>query len=231
MSRRRPDVPVIVRSAVPAWLFEVSSRRRLDVAAARDRFRRHAARQPEHRRGRNGPPSAAVLSRLRRARGIRNGVARGTRRRRSWWPTSRRWRSPPPTGRAFLPWLWPTSRGTGSIAAFPSSKRARPQCSRSSPRRTHESTHALRLPLHGGFAPMMPVVRDIPFVARRSMVGRTAARRALGLDEDKPIVLASFGGHRVHLPYEAVVAGGSMTLLLTDCRRRVERQPGPNRLT
>ncbi len=30
----------------------------------------------------------------------------------------------------------------------------------------------LRLPLHGGFAPMAPIVRDIPFVARRSAHGR-----------------------------------------------------------
>jgi L-arabinokinase len=76
-------------------------------------------------------------------------------------------------------------------------------------------THALRLPLHGGFAPMMPAVRDIPLVARRSTVGRTAARGALGLSDDRPIVLASFGGHRVELPYEAAVSGGHFTLLLT----------------
>jgi UDP:flavonoid glycosyltransferase YjiC (YdhE family) len=63
---------------------------------------------------------------------------------------------------------------------------------------------------------MRAVVRDIPFVARRSTVGRSAARRALGLEVNKPIVLASFGGHGLPLPYDAAAAAGNITLLLTD---------------
>lgn len=78
------------------------------------------------------------------------------------------------------------------------------------------TTCALRLPLHGGFAPMRSVVRDIPFIARRSRRGREDARRALGLASDRPIVLGSFGGHGVRMPYAKALADGRLLLLLTD---------------
>ncbi len=78
------------------------------------------------------------------------------------------------------------------------------------------TTHALRLPLHGGFAPMQDVVRDIPFVARRSTRGRAAVRAALGLDDRRPIVLASFGGHGLRVPYADAARAGRFLLLLTD---------------
>lgn len=78
------------------------------------------------------------------------------------------------------------------------------------------TTCALRLPLHGGFQPMQSVVRDIPFIARRSRRGRDDVRRALGLASDRPVVLGSFGGHGVRMPYAKALAGGRLQLLLTD---------------
>ncbi|MGE3508187.1 MAG: hypothetical protein AB7N65_04820 [Vicinamibacterales bacterium] len=78
------------------------------------------------------------------------------------------------------------------------------------------ATHALRLPMHGGFAPMAAVIRDIPFVARRSERGRAATRAALGLDERQPIALASFGGHGVRMPYVEAAREGRMLILLTE---------------
>jgi hypothetical protein len=39
-----------------------------------------------------------------------------------------------------------------------------------------QASHALRLPLHGGFDAMRGVVEDIPFIARRSSRGRAEAR-------------------------------------------------------
>lgn len=78
------------------------------------------------------------------------------------------------------------------------------------------TTYALRLPLHGGFAPMLKVVRDIPFIARRSTHGRSAARTALGLDGTLPVVLASFGGHGLRVPYQDAARDGRFILLLTD---------------
>jgi L-arabinokinase len=55
------------------------------------------------------------------------------------------------------------------------------------------AAEAWRLPMSAGFAPFEPV-RDIPFVARRSRHDRAAARRAIGLPLDRRIVLLSFGG-------------------------------------
>ena len=68
-------------------------------------------------------------------------------------------------------------------------------------RRAYASaTLALRLPLHGGFEPMAPVTRDIPFIARRSTRDAGDTRRALGLAADRPAVLPSFGAYGADLP-------------------------------
>lgn len=56
------------------------------------------------------------------------------------------------------------------------------------------TTKALRLPMWGGFA-TMPVVEDLPFVARRSKRDPIEVRRALGIPLDAKVVLASFGGY------------------------------------
>jgi UDP:flavonoid glycosyltransferase YjiC (YdhE family) len=83
-----------------------------------------------------------------------------------------------------------------------------------------EATLALRLPLHGGFEPMRAVVRDIPLVARRSVLGRRKARVALGCTDDRPVVLGSFGGHGLDLPYERIAADRRFVLVLTDYEAR-----------
>ncbi len=78
---------------------------------------------------------------------------------------------------------------------------------------------ALRMPFHGGFA-TMPRIVDVPLVARRSRLGRDEARRILEIGDDRPIVLASFGGHGAELPYAAIAAEGGLTLLLTEHEAR-----------
>jgi L-arabinokinase len=78
------------------------------------------------------------------------------------------------------------------------------------------ATLALRLPFHGGFEPMLDVTRDIPLVARASECGRDEARRLLGLSSDQTIVLPSFGGAGLQLPYEAITRNCDCTLLVTD---------------
>jgi len=75
---------------------------------------------------------------------------------------------------------------------------------------------ALRLPLHGGFQPMARVTRDIPLIARQSRHARSTVRRALALDADRPVVLASFGGHGIRLPYDAIARQHDFTLIVTD---------------
>src|SRR4051812_3038669 len=78
------------------------------------------------------------------------------------------------------------------------------------------ATAALRMPMHGGFAPMAGVVRDIPFVARRSQRGRDEVRRMLDLPTHQPVVLASFGGHGLELPVDEIAQRRQFTLLLTN---------------
>jgi L-arabinokinase len=75
---------------------------------------------------------------------------------------------------------------------------------------------ALRLPLHGGFEPMARVTRDIPLIARRSRHSKPAIRHLLGLDSDRPVVLGSFGGHSLALPYESIANRRDFTLIVTD---------------
>ena len=54
----------------------------------------------------------------------------------------------------------------------------------------------LRLPFHGG-CEAFRTLRDIPMIARRSRQSKPAVRRALGLDDSRPVVLLSFGGFEI----------------------------------
>ncbi|MGE5361678.1 MAG: hypothetical protein ACM3NQ_21895 [Bacteroidales bacterium] len=56
------------------------------------------------------------------------------------------------------------------------------------------ASFAIRLPMHGGFE-TIPVVRDVPFVARRSQRPPEEVRNALGLPVGGRVALVSFGGH------------------------------------
>jgi L-arabinokinase len=58
---------------------------------------------------------------------------------------------------------------------------------------------AWRLPLHGGFGAFAASrILDVPFVARHARHDGREVRLALGLPSDRPVVLFSFGGLRVH---------------------------------
>jgi UDP:flavonoid glycosyltransferase YjiC (YdhE family) len=59
-----------------------------------------------------------------------------------------------------------------------------------------QTTLALRMPMHGGFE-TMPKVVDIPFVARRARRDPGEVRDALGIPRDRRVVLTSFGGYGV----------------------------------
>jgi L-arabinokinase len=85
-------------------------------------------------------------------------------------------------------------------------------------RRAYASaTRALRLPLHGGFESMRTIV-DIPFIARRSNRNRADTRRRLGVpaNSDKPLVLASFGGYGLELPFDAIARKNRLTVISID---------------
>jgi hypothetical protein len=63
---------------------------------------------------------------------------------------------------------------------------------------------------------MRGVVEDIPFIARRSSRGRAEARQRLGVPAHELVVLASFGGFGVDLPYDTIAASSDFTLLTVD---------------
>ena len=75
------------------------------------------------------------------------------------------------------------------------------------------ATRALRLPMHGGFAPMMKVTTDIPLIARRAALGREETRRIMQIADDRPFVLASFGGYGLDVPFEDIATRERLTVL------------------
>jgi UDP:flavonoid glycosyltransferase YjiC (YdhE family) len=97
-------------------------------------------------------------------------------------------------------------------SVYPAFDRLAPDVIPSIRRAYATTTHALRLPLHGGFEPMA-TTRDIPFIARRSARDPADTRRALGLDADRPIVLPSFGAYGAELPLERLRRSDRFTLI------------------
>jgi hypothetical protein len=83
-----------------------------------------------------------------------------------------------------------------------------------------KTTLALRLPLHGGFE-TMPVISDIPLIARHSRRDPIDTRRRLGIPADRVVVLASFSGFGLSLPVEELQRSKDFVLLLA------EREPPP----
>ncbi len=78
------------------------------------------------------------------------------------------------------------------------------------------ATRALRLPFHGGFDAVRHVLTDIPLIARKSQRDPAATRHRLGIDMDRPVVLASFSRYGIALPLDRVTADGRLTLLVAD---------------
>ena len=83
-----------------------------------------------------------------------------------------------------------------------------------------KTTLALRLPLHGGFE-TMPLVRDIPLIARHSTRDPIDTRRRLGIPTGQVVVLASFSGFGLSLPVEELQRSKDFVLLVA------EREPPP----
>ncbi|MEO6222211.1 MAG: hypothetical protein ABIP90_03100 [Vicinamibacterales bacterium] len=78
------------------------------------------------------------------------------------------------------------------------------------------ATHALELPLSGGFD-VFQSVSPLPFIARHSTRSPLETRRLLGLDSQRPIALLSFGGYGLQrLAIESLDCLDDWTVLLTD---------------
>jgi len=213
--RRRPSISVAIRSAVPAWFLEASLKQRvtLEPLETDPGLAQHDSLRIDE--------TETVL----RARRFYDGFDERAEAEATWLRTCGTRlvvADVPPlacaaAARAGIPsillgnftWDW-IYRGLDEF------ERLAPGVLSTIEQAYATTGQALRLPLHGGFAPMADVVRDIPFVARRSARGRDAVREALGIDADRPVVLASFGGHGVQIPYTEAVKDRRFVLLLTD---------------
>jgi UDP:flavonoid glycosyltransferase YjiC (YdhE family) len=219
LQRTRPEVTLVVRTSVPRWFFDQSTHQPVDVQAFETdpgMVQKDSLTLDEAATARaaadfyqNFDERVAAEARWLREAGARAVVA-----------------DVPPlacaaAAQAGIPsivmanftWDW-------IYEALPGFDRAAPGVRAIIERAYGTATHALRLPLHGGFAPMAPVVRDIPLVARRASHSRTAVRAALGIPSERPVVLASFGGHDSRMPYETVSRRQLLTLLLTEFEAR-----------
>jgi L-arabinokinase len=79
-----------------------------------------------------------------------------------------------------------------------------------------QASCAWRLPMWGGFESIRTIV-DVPLVARRSTRDPGEVRRHFGLPDDRPVVLASFGGFGARaVPFDAVDCLGRCTLVLAE---------------
>src|SRR4029079_14195020 len=89
------------------------------------------------------------------------------------------------------------------------------------------ATLALRLPFYGGFQ-SMPRIEDVPLVARHAPFSRADTRRRFGLHHSRPIVLATFGGHRGSIPLDRAADNGSFLLVGTASEMGAPRRGRPN---
>jgi len=209
---QRPDARVVVRTSVPRWLFAPIAGGTVEVQAletdpgvvqtdslhvdeeqtARNAgrffadFDRRAAIEAELIRGVGADLVAGDIPPLAFAAAERAGV--------------------PSVAIGNFTWDW-------IYGIYPAFERVAPDVKPAIRRAYATATHALRLPLHGGFEPMAGRVVDIPFIARRSARDRAQTRRRLGIAGDRPVLLPSFGGHGVNLPLEALRRSERFTII------------------
>jgi L-arabinokinase len=189
---RRPDVPIVVRTAVAPWLFArgvpasvrlepgpvdtgAVQRGSLDVdipatLAAAQAFYAHGdawvAREAAFLTREDARLVVADIPPLPLAAARRAGV--------------------PAIGISNFTWDW--------IYDDYDARRLAPGLVETLERCYASADEGWRLPMHGGFA-TVPAVRDLPLVARVARQPRNVVRAALGLPAERPLVLVSLGGY------------------------------------
>jgi hypothetical protein len=100
-------------------------------------------------------------------------------------------------------------------AAYPQFDRLAPGVRQLIAQANAQATMGLRLPFAGGFESMRNVV-DVPLVARKASTPREETRRRLRLPGDRPVVLATFGGHGGSVPLDRAATNPTFLLVATD---------------
>ena len=180
--------------------------RRRRRSAGRDRHRTRPDRQPPIRRARIRSPGGGLLPHVRRAR------RRGSARARGTLGADLVVGDIPPLAFAAADRAGVQSMAIGNFTwdwiygVYPAFEALAPDVIPTIRAAYATATRALRLPFHGGFEPMAAVTDDIPLIARRSRRDPADTRRLLGVADDRPLVLASFGAYGAPLPYDAIRA-------------------------
>jgi hypothetical protein len=212
---RRPDARIVVRTAAPQWLFEVMAESHggtIDVQAIHadtgivqiDSLRpdeEDTVRQAAGFYATFDRRVAAEADSLRRARA---DLVIGDIPPLAFAAAAQA--GVPSVAVANFTWDW-------IYSIYPAFDRIAPDVLPAIRRAYARATQALRLPLHGGFAPMAAVTRDIPFIARPSSRSRVDTRHALGVTANRPVVLPSFGAYGVDLPLERLAHDDRFTLI------------------
>lgn len=89
------------------------------------------------------------------------------------------------------------------------------------------ATVALRLPFAGGFDGMTNIA-DVPLVGRRASIPRSEVRLRLHLDDARPVVLATFGGHGGNVPLARAADNREFLVVATDYEVGTSTPEHPN---
>jgi L-arabinokinase len=200
---QRPDARVIVRTSVPRWLFAPLAGMAVDVQALETDtgvVQRDSLTLDEEETARQAARFFAgfdhrVAIEAELIRGVGTHLVAGDIPPLACVAAERA--GVPSVAIGNFTWDW-------IYRIYPAFDRLAPEVIPAIQRAYATATRALRLPLHGGFAPMAAVTRDIPFIARRSTRDPADTRRILGIAGDRPVVLPSFGGYGADLPLEAL---------------------------
>lgn len=226
LARREPTLRIVVRTQVPEWFLRASLPARVEIVAGqtdtgviqpdslsidedqtaaqavafyRD-FDAHVDREAQFLRAQRASVVVADIPPVAFAAASAAGVP----------------------SMAFSNFTWDWIYG-----GFPGFDDKAPEVRERITRANAQATVALRLPFAGGFDQMAAIV-DVPLVGRRATVPRDEARRRLSIEEVRPVVLATFGGHGGNIPLARAADNHEFLLMATDYEVGPATPPHPN---
>ena len=195
LGARRPDLKIVVRTSAPRWLFDRTARVPITLVPGNcdtgviqiDSLRLDAAQTIQQANAFYGTLDERTRD---EARILRDADARLVIA------------DAPPLGCAAA-----AAAGVPSVVVtnftwdwiyegYPAELAAAPELLPTIRAAYRQAHAAWRLPMHGGFATFATIV-ELPFIARHARHPSDVVRQTLGLPEDLPLVLSSFGGYGV----------------------------------
>ena len=226
LARRQPEQRIVVRTQVPEWFLRASLGARIDIVTGRTDT---GVIQPDSLSIDEGETAAQALAFY---RDFDAHVAREVHFLRAQ-QASLVVADVPPVAFAAA-----DAAGVPSIAfsnftwdwiygGFPGFDGNAPAVREHITRADARATLALRLPFAGGFDRMTNIV-DVPLVGRTATIPRDETRRRLSIDETRPVVLATFGGHGGNIPLDRAADNREFLLMATDYEVGPATPPHPN---